>query len=67
MKFKDISYPIIISPNEIPDLNIVKHTDEGIEIGACMSLTKLNRILSDAIEKLPGYFKIKYILLNILH
>lgn len=60
MKFKDISYPIIISPSEIPDLNTVKYTDKGIEIGACISLTKLNKILSDAIEKLPGYLTLKY-------
>ncbi|RDD44277.1 Xanthine dehydrogenase/oxidase [Trichoplax sp. H2] len=55
MKFKGLHYPVIISPTEIPELNIVKHTEEGIEIGGCITLTKLNEIMNDAIDKLPEY------------
>ncbi|RDD44882.1 Xanthine dehydrogenase/oxidase, partial [Trichoplax sp. H2] len=55
MKFKDLKYSVLISPSEIPSLNVVKHSDEGIEIGGCVSLTKMNKILCDAIEKLPEY------------
>lgn len=55
MKFKGLHCPVIISPMEVPELNVVNHTESGIEIGGCISLTKLNAILKDAINKLPGF------------
>ena len=57
MKLKRLNYPVLISPNEIPQLHIVQYTDQGIELGACTTLTRFDTILKEAIEKLPGKFK----------
>ncbi|RDD44883.1 Xanthine dehydrogenase/oxidase [Trichoplax sp. H2] len=55
MKSKCLRYPVLISPCEIPQLNGVHYANEGIELGACISLTRLNKVLKEVIEKLPEY------------
>ncbi|GAB1284987.1 Aldehyde oxidase 3 [Apodemus speciosus] len=53
MKFKDVSYPIIISPARILDLFVVTNTKEGLTLGAGLSLTQVKNILSDVVSRLP--------------
>lgn len=59
MKLKRLKYPVLISPNEIPQLHIKEYRDEGIEIGACTTLTRFDTILKEAIEKLPGELNVQ--------
>lgn len=53
MKFKDVSYPIIISPARILELFVVTNTNEGLTLGAGLSLTQVKNILSDVVSRLP--------------
>ncbi|XP_042301120.1 aldehyde oxidase isoform X3 [Sceloporus undulatus] len=54
MKFKGVFHPIIISPTRILDLHVVKHTEDGLILGAACSLTVVKDILTKAISKLPA-------------
>ncbi|XP_051009811.1 aldehyde oxidase 3 [Acomys russatus] len=53
MKFKDVSYPIIISPARILELFAVTNTKEGLTLGAGLSLTQVKDILADVVSRLP--------------
>ncbi|XP_075060462.1 xanthine dehydrogenase/oxidase isoform X2 [Mixophyes fleayi] len=54
-KFKNMSYPVIIAPVWIPELNLVEHTQYGICFGAACSLTTLGEVLQKAVSELPSY------------
>ena len=54
MKFKNQSYPILIAPTHISELNAVEHTAEGIRFGASVTLTTLEEVLSEACQSMPG-------------
>ncbi|XP_077174886.1 aldehyde oxidase 1-like isoform X2 [Paroedura picta] len=54
MKFKGVFHPVIISPTRILDLHVVKHTEEGLLLGAACSLTLVKDILTNAILQLPA-------------
>ncbi|XP_075385141.1 aldehyde oxidase [Tenrec ecaudatus] len=53
MKFKGIVHPVIISPDRIEELSVVKHTHNGLTLGAGLSLAQVKDILADIIQKLP--------------
>lgn len=53
MKFKELSYPVIISPARISELFIVTNTEDGLTLGAGISLTQVRDILADVVLKLP--------------
>ncbi|XP_073484392.1 xanthine dehydrogenase/oxidase isoform X1 [Aquarana catesbeiana] len=54
-KFKNLRYPVIISPNWIPELNKVEHTQGGICFGASCTLTMISEVLQKAVAELPAY------------
>ncbi|XP_063775025.1 xanthine dehydrogenase/oxidase isoform X2 [Pseudophryne corroboree] len=54
-KFKNMSYPVIIAPGWIPELNSVAHTQKGIRFGAACSLTTVGEVLQKAVSELPSY------------
>ena len=54
MKFKNQSYPILIAPTHIYELNAIEHTAEGIRFGASVTLTTLEEVLSEACQSMPG-------------
>lgn len=54
MKFKNQTYPILIAPTHIPELNAVEHTSDGIRFGASVILTILEDVLMEATDSLPG-------------
>ena len=54
MKFKNQSYPILIAPTHIPELNAVEVTADGIIFGASVTLTTLEHVLKDATHSMPG-------------
>ncbi|XP_006889138.1 PREDICTED: aldehyde oxidase-like [Elephantulus edwardii] len=53
VKFKGVFHPIIISPDRIEELSIIKHTDNGLTLGAGLSLAQVKDVLADVIQKFP--------------
>ncbi|XP_009460630.1 PREDICTED: aldehyde oxidase [Nipponia nippon] len=53
MKFRGVFHPIVIAPARIPDLNVVKCTDDGLILGAACSLSLVKDILTNAISEFP--------------
>ncbi|CAH3019046.1 unnamed protein product, partial [Porites evermanni] len=54
-KFKSQNYPILIAATHIPELNVVKHTTDGIIFGASVTLSILEEVLLEATGSLPEY------------
>ena len=54
MKFKNQSYPVLIAPTHIPELNAVEHTTNGIRFGASVTLSTLEDVLTGATHTMPG-------------
>lgn len=52
MKFKNLLYPVIISPSLVQDLNQVTHTDTGIVFGAAVTLSHMGAVLQKAVDSL---------------
>ncbi|XP_071996090.1 xanthine dehydrogenase/oxidase isoform X3 [Engystomops pustulosus] len=55
VKFKNMLYPVIISPGRIAELNAVDHTEEGIRFGAACTLSTLGEVLQKAVCDLPPH------------
>ncbi|XP_053315311.1 xanthine dehydrogenase/oxidase [Spea bombifrons] len=54
-KFKNLHYPVIISPGWVSELNAIEHTQEGICFGAACTLTTVAEVLTKAVADLPLY------------
>ena len=54
MKFKNQTYPVLIAPTHIPELNAVEHTSDGIRFGASVTLSTLEEVLTEATQTMPG-------------
>lgn len=50
-KFKSAQYQVLISVTHVPDLNAFRVTDNGLEIGASVRLSKLQQILRKMIAE----------------
>lgn len=55
VKFKHFLYPVLIFPNQIPEMNDIKIRDDGIEFGASVTLMDIDKTLEQIIETLPEY------------
>ncbi|XP_023152952.1 xanthine dehydrogenase/oxidase [Amphiprion ocellaris] len=55
MKFKNMVYPVILSPTFIPELNAVTHTEDGIMFGAACTLSLMGATLRQAADTLPPH------------
>ncbi|XP_004628659.1 aldehyde oxidase 1 [Octodon degus] len=53
MKFKGIFHPVIISPDGIEDLNVIKQECNGLTLGAGLSLAQVQDVLADVVQRLP--------------
>lgn len=56
VKFKNFLYPVLILPNQVPDLTDVQMTESGVRVGAAATLSTLQASLSQYITKLPGTY-----------
>lgn len=54
MKFKNFVYPVLILPNQIPELTGVVLENDGVKVGAAVTLTEMERVLDHYIDILPG-------------
>ncbi|XP_030133584.3 aldehyde oxidase isoform X3 [Taeniopygia guttata] len=53
MKFRGVFHPVLIAPARIPDLNVLKYTNDGLTLGAACSLSLVKDILTNAIAEFP--------------
>ncbi|XP_010615879.1 aldehyde oxidase 1-like isoform X1 [Fukomys damarensis] len=53
MKFKGVFHPVIISPDGIEELSIIKHSCDGLTLGAGLSLAQVQDVLADVVQRLP--------------
>uniref|UniRef100_A0A8C3E551 xanthine dehydrogenase n=1 Tax=Corvus moneduloides TaxID=1196302 RepID=A0A8C3E551_CORMO len=53
MKFRGVFHPVLIAPARIPDLNVLKYTDDGLTLGAACSLSLVKDTLTNAIVEFP--------------
>lgn len=51
MKFKSAQYTVLISVTHVPEFNVFSVTDNGLEIGASVRLTKLQQMLRKVIAE----------------
>lgn len=52
-KFKHCLYPVIIMPNQIPEMNHISIREDGVEIGASVALSDIENTFSQLINTLP--------------
>ncbi|KAM6175534.1 aldehyde oxidase 1 [Erethizon dorsatum] len=53
MKFKGIFHPVLISPDGIEELSVMKHGCNGLTLGAGLSLAQVQDVLADVVQQLP--------------
>ncbi|XP_038214849.1 xanthine dehydrogenase [Zerene cesonia] len=64
VKFKHCVYPVIIMPTSIPELNSVLEIDEGLSVGASVTLMEIENTLKKYIEILPNYKTRTFVTIN---
>lgn len=55
VKFKHFHYPVLIMPNQIPEMNHINVGEDGVEFGASVTLMDIDKTFADLIETLPEY------------
>ena len=53
-KFKGEFYEVLLSVSHVPELNKVEENEEGLLVGAAVSLNTLKDKLNNMVDKLPG-------------
>ncbi|XP_036174431.1 aldehyde oxidase isoform X1 [Myotis myotis] len=53
VKFKGVFHPVIISPDRIEELNVVNSANNGLTLGAGLSLAQVKDTLAAVVLKLP--------------
>ena len=54
IKFKNQSYPLLVSSCHVPELTTVEDTDLGLRVGGSVTLAQLDRELKRRTRALPG-------------
>lgn len=54
-RLKKIHYPVFVSVTHVPELNMLSVNDGGMEIGAAVRLSELQKFLKEVIEERPSY------------
>ncbi|KAF2076171.1 hypothetical protein CYY_002524 [Polysphondylium violaceum] len=49
-KFRNLIYPVIICPTKVPELNQIKKNENGIEIGASVTLSEIKSFLHHLVK-----------------
>lgn len=55
VKFKNCFCPILIHPDHVKELTEITITDEGVNVGASVTLTNLENILKEEVKKQPEH------------
>lgn len=54
MKFKHCLYPVLIQPTQIPEMKEIVETQDGLRIGASVTLNEMEETLKLQIREKPG-------------
>ena len=54
VKFKNVHFPVLISPAHIPEMNVLEETTEGLLIGAACTLTDIEIKMKEICKRLPS-------------
>ena len=49
----NVHYSVLIYPRQVPELNVLKETNEGIMIGAAVTLNDVKKYLESVVHELP--------------
>ncbi|KAL6115085.1 xdh [Pungitius sinensis] len=55
VKFKNMLYPITLAPAIIPELNEVRHTEDGVLFGAACTLSHMGAVLREEVQTRPAH------------
>ncbi|VVC38233.1 Oxidoreductase, molybdopterin binding site,Aldehyde oxidase/xanthine dehydrogenase,FAD-binding [Cinara cedri] len=55
IKFKSCQYSVMIQPNKVSELNVVKVSAEGLIVGAAVTIDKLENQLKKLVDTMPDY------------
>ncbi|XP_064601293.1 LOW QUALITY PROTEIN: xanthine dehydrogenase/oxidase-like [Liolophura sinensis] len=55
MRIKNMLYPVLISVNHLPELRKISCLQDGVQIGAAVTLSDLLKVLETQVDKLPEY------------
>lgn len=55
IKFRNCIYPVIIMSSQIPELNDISITDNGVMIGSSVTITEIEIALKSLIKSLPSF------------
>jgi xanthine dehydrogenase/oxidase len=61
MKIKNMVYPVLIHPNQIPELISASSDRSGLRVGAAVTLNDMEQTLRKEIELQPGKHKLRLI------
>lgn len=53
VKFKHFHYPVMIMPNQIPEMNRTNIREDGVEFGAAVTLMDIDKTFAELIKTLP--------------
>ncbi|KAJ9595230.1 hypothetical protein L9F63_013467, partial [Diploptera punctata] len=68
MKFKNMVYPVLIQPNQIPELTSVTSVNSGLRVGAAVTLNEMEIALRNQINTLPEYkTRVFTVIVEMLH
>ena len=51
---KGCHYPVLIAPSLVPELCVLEVTDDGLLVGAAVTLSDLKVKLAELVNSLPG-------------
>ncbi|XP_055300085.1 xanthine dehydrogenase isoform X3 [Sitodiplosis mosellana] len=55
VKFKHFHYPVMIMPNQIPEMNRISILTDGVEFGAAVTLMDIDNTFANLIDNLPEH------------
>lgn len=53
-KFKGAFYDVLLSVTHVPELSQVQEREDGLLVGAAVTLNHLKHVLNDLVKRLPG-------------
>jgi len=54
IKFKNCQYPVMIQPNKVSELNVIKKCTKGLIVGAAVTIDRLENELKKLIDIMPS-------------
>jgi len=55
VKFKNAHFPVLVSPAQIPEMNVLEETNDGLLIGAACTLSDTEVKMKEICNQLPHH------------